>query len=240
MATTSKSASVRDLAKLSLMAYFPKQDKYRDWKQIEYFGNESGMGFGAALFINEPHNEAVLAFRGTDFDQRDIKDIMANLSIAFSAKPAQFQSAMDAYEKSVSRCELEFGEEKPHTLYLAGHSLGGALASLVSANNGFPPTVTFNSPGMKRTQTRGTNLFLRLKNWFDLSLINKDKMLHVRNTGDLVSLLTGDHIGTEEEVRTGSHWGSGPIVTRILEQHDIKIMFEGMEHIPWTMDELNW
>ncbi len=35
-------------------------------------------------------------------------------------------------------------------------------------------------------------------------------------------------------------WDSDSIVTRILEQHDIKLMFEGMEHIPWTMDELNW
>ncbi len=27
-------------------------------------------------------------------------------------------------------------------------------------------------------------------------------------------------------------WGSDSIVTRILEQHDIKLMFEGMEPIP--------
>ncbi len=27
-------------------------------------------------------------------------------------------------------------------------------------------------------------------------------------------------------------WGSGSFVTRIMEQHDIRIMFEGMEPIP--------
>ncbi len=241
MATTSKSASVRDLAKLSLMAYFPNQKKYEDWKQIEYFGNRSGMGFGAALFVNEPHHEAVLAFRGTDFDQKDLSDLLSNYFFSILMRPPQFEPAMNAYKQSISRCKLEFGEEKPHTLYLAGHSLGGALASLVSANSGGLPTVTFNSPGMKSTQTYNhfSPFWLTKKNEYDLLSVKKNKMLHVRNTGDLISLLTGDHIGTEKEVYT-DNWGNGSFVTRILEQHDIKLMFEGMEHIPWTMDELNW
>ncbi len=239
MATTSKSASVRDLAKLSLMAYFSGEKKYGDWEKIRIFGNESGMGFGGSLFINKPHNEAVLAFRGTDFDQKDLSDFLSNYFFSILMRPPQFQPAMDAYEKSIVFCEDEF-KGKPHTLYLAGHSLGGALASLVSANSGGLPTVTFNSPGMKSTQTYNRfTPWLTKKNEFNLLFVKKSKMLHVRNTGDLISLLTGDHIGTEKEVYT-DNWGNGSFVTRILEQHDIKLMFEGMEHIPWTMDELNW
>ncbi len=238
MATTSKSASVRDLAKLSSMAYFPNQKKYGDWEQIEYFGNRSGMGFGASLFINKFHNEAAFAIRGTDFDQGDTKDLIADLLIGLYIRPGQARDTAKYYKESVVLCKQEF-KNKNHTLYVTGHSLGGGLASLVSAKYGGLPTVTFNSPGMERTQTWTLSVQLTLKNKFDLSLVNKNKMLHVRATGDLISLLTGDHIGTEKEVYIDA-WGNGGFATRILEQHDIKLMFEGMEHIPWTMDELDW
>ncbi len=238
MATTSKSASVRDLAKLSLMAYFPNQKKYEDWEQIEYFGNRSGMGFGASLFVNEPHNEAAFAIRGTDFDQGDIKDLIADLLIGLYIRPGQTGDAVKHYEDSIALCNDRF-DDQPYTLYVTGHSLGGGLASLVSAKYGGLPTVTFNSPGMERTLTLASFALLTLKNKLDILSVKKNKMLHVRATGDLVSLLTGDHIGTEKEVYIDA-WGKGSFATRILEQHDIEIMFEGMKHIPWTMDELDW
>ncbi len=92
---------------------------------------------------------------------------------------------------------------------------------------------------MERTLTLASFVLLTLKNKLDLLSVKKHKMLHVRATGDLVSLLTGDHIGREENVYIDA-WGDGSFATRIMEQHDIRIMFEGMEHIPWTMDELNW
>ncbi|MCF6235296.1 MAG: DUF2974 domain-containing protein [Gammaproteobacteria bacterium] len=231
-------ASIRDLAKFSAMAYYSNQIRYGDWAKVDRSGDESGLGFSASLFLNVELNEAVLAFRGTDGNAGDKSDFLANAEIAIRRRPHQLLDAEKAYTKAL---DIAGRLQSPYTLYLTGHSLGGALASLLSADNGGLPTVTFNSPGMRNVFVSGKfySNILTLLNMYDLASVKKDKMLHIRSTGDVISRMTGSHIGKRTGVYV-DNWGKGTIASRIFEQHSIENMFNAMANIPWTLEDLGW
>ena len=233
-------ASIRDLAVISGMAYHPNETKFDDWIKIGWAGNPTGRGFHAVIFHKKQSKEFVLGIRGTDFDLNDKSDFVSDVQIAFSRSPGQLQEATAAYNLAKSLANKEVGRD--YTLYLTGHSLGGGLASLLSAKNGGLPTVTFNSPGMKNTYIGGWWIpVVSLWNAYNLSYVKKTRMLHIRATGDVVSKLTGPHIGTEEDVYV-QKWGNNRIfgASRHLEQHSISNMIEAMKKIHWTLEELHW
>lgn len=233
-----KMASVRDLAKLSALAYQPSILNYNDWNKIHTYGSYTGVGFSAGLYVNKKLNEAVFAIRGTDGNAKDMDDFLADLSFAFRRKPEQFHEASKAF--ILAKALTDVSLRRDHTLYLTGHSLGGALASLVSAENRGLPTVTFNSPGMKNTHLSG-KFYLHivyLWNKYDFKFIKKDKMLHVRTTGDIVSRATGPNMGSVKEVYVDK-WGTS-VGSRLVEQHSINNMFDSMSGIPWTLEQLGW
>ena len=233
-------ASIRDLAVISGMAYHPNETKFDDWIRIGWTGDTTGRGFYAVIFCKTQSKEVVLGIRGTDFDIGDKSDFVSDVQIAFSRSPGQLQPAELAYNLAKSLAKKEVGHS--YTLYLTGHSLGGGLASLLSAKKGGLPTVTFNSPGMKSTFIGGLWIpVVSLWNAYNLSYVKKTRMLHIRATGDVVSKLTGPHIGTEENVYVDK-WGNNKILgaSRHLEQHSIKNMIEAMKKIPWTLEDLGW
>lgn len=233
-------ASIRDLAILSAMAYNLNEARFADWVKIRNITDPSGKGFSAVIFVKVQSKEVVLAIRGTDFDLGDKSDFISDVQIALSISPGQLTKAEQSYELAKHLALERVGNK--YTLYLTGHSLGGGLASLLSAKKGGLPTVTFNSPGMKSTYIGGLWIpVVSLWNAYNLSYVKKSRMLHIRSSGDLVSRLTGPHIGTEEKVYV-QKWGDKKIlgVSRHLEQHSIKNMIEAMEKIPWTLEELGW
>jgi putative lipase involved disintegration of autophagic bodies len=124
-------------------------------------------------------------------------------------------------------------------LYLTGHSLGGGLASLLSAKKAGLPTVTFNAPGMQRSFI-GSHL-LDIIGRINLHYVDTSQMLHLRSTGDPVSSLTGKHMGKVEEVYVDA-WGDGDVLgsSRHLAQHSIQNMVDSLKSKPWFHKDLGF
>lgn len=230
-------ASVFDLANLSGMAYHFNKSSFNNWVRIRNFGVPSGKGFYAEIYANTSKKEAVLSIRGTDFDSGDKSDLLSDAQLATGNTPSQYKRAREAYELAKTEAQKAYGYN--HALYLTGHSLGGGLASLVSAYKGGLPTVTFNAPGMKRAYIGGH--FIKIIGHINFSYVNTSKMLHIRATGDVVSRGTGDHMGKVEDVYV-DNWGDGKIIgtSRHLAQHSIANMIESLRTKPWYHDDLKW
>ena len=91
-------------------------------------------GFQGAIY--ECGDEWIVAYRGTE----SWEDIKADLNIGVGNVPDQFVPAMELFEKAQQVKSLS-------KIIVTGHSLGGGLAQLVSANK-VALGVTFNAPGM--------------------------------------------------------------------------------------------
>jgi len=219
------------------MAYHSDQTQYNNWIKVSQSGNPSGDGFYSVIFRNKSTSEFVLGIRGTDGDSKDLSDFMSDAQLATGHTPSQLAATKQAYDKAKGLAgELAGGNYK---LYLTGHSLGGGLASLLSASKGGLPTVTFNAPGMMRSYVGG--YIIPLVGYYNLSYVKTNKMIHIRATGDVVSRATGPHIGKVKDVYVDK-WGDDKILgtSRHLAQHSIDNMFEAMASIPWTQDDLGW
>lgn len=93
----------------------------------------NGGGFAAGLYVADDARDKVLAFRGTN--PAEIDDLFNDAQISRGSVPNQTFPALRAAR------EAGLGAES----FVTGHSLGGALAILVSADTR-RPAVTFNAP----------------------------------------------------------------------------------------------
>lgn len=95
---------------------------------------EHSSGFQGAIY--ECGDTWIVAYRGTE----SWDDVKADLNIGVGNVPGQFVPAMQLFEKAQQIKNLS-------KIIVTGHSLGGGLAQLVSANK-VALGVTFNPPGM--------------------------------------------------------------------------------------------
>lgn len=179
-------ASVFELANLSAMAYDATKFTFTDWMRRDNFGSPSGNGFYAEMYINSKSKDVVMAIRGTDGGDKDWSDFYSDLQIGLGKTPAQLKYAVDAYNQFLLSAKQRLGDT--YNLYVTGHSLGGGLASLLSAKMAGLPTVTFNAPGMQRSYIGGH--LINIIGYMNLSYVDTAQMLHIRATGDPVSKAT--------------------------------------------------
>ncbi len=219
-------ATVYELAKLSAIAYRNDVKHFRTWSRITYRGNPSGKGFYSEIYKNPHKRQIAVCFRGTDGENQDWNDLIADVQIFMGKLPHQFDSAQQTFHDAQVIARREFGRR--HSIILSGHSLGGGLASLVSVKNGVLPTVTFNAPGMYRSYI--DSFWSATVGHINYRQLDTSKMIHIRATGDPISVGTGTHMGKVEKVYVDS-WGDRKVLgsSRHLAQHSIENMVESLQ-----------
>ncbi len=98
----------------------------------------SPTGFAAVTFKNQSTGEIVIAYRGTD-EFGDASNNFVQLALQNDV-PGQLIEAQAYFDKA----QQKYGV----TPVVVGHSLGGALAQLVSAFNATVSAFTYNAPGV--------------------------------------------------------------------------------------------
>ncbi len=103
-----------------------------NWQELTSF--TAGNGFQATVYKND--NEIAISYRGTD----SLMDfILSDIPMGTNILPIQFKEANEVYQ--------QIKQQYPNAnITLTGHSLGGSLAQLVSAENGCC-ACTFNAYG---------------------------------------------------------------------------------------------
>ncbi len=183
---------------------------------------EEGCGFFAARFYH-PDGLTVVAFRGSD----DFEDLKANVRIAANKPP---ERQLDA-----ARRFLASARQTAQRLIMVGHSLGGALAQVLSAADGFP-AVTFNAPGMREeAKTWLAMVGMRNPNWKELESL----VTNYRAQWDAISsFVTGEHVGrvvklkipfTPREFLGALPLGPMTLVRLARTAHDMKRMRQFLE-----------
>ena len=183
------------MAKFSELSYYSKEDNSPDveaikstlhsidekFSDVQGFSNKSSQG----IVINH-EDFIVAAFRGTD----EIADWLDNLNV--SSQPSAlgnihtgfYKALMDIWPqmKSCIRSFRRALDDHPgKSLWLTGHSLGGALATLaaatlIEADETFYGAYTFGSPRV------GDRVFAR-----NFNVEVKNKVFRFQNNNDLVS-----------------------------------------------------
>jgi hypothetical protein len=156
------------------------------------------VGFYAACY--ERGADTALVFRGTDdFWDRLVDDA----SIASGAMPPQAIAAL-AVVRSVG-----LGSNA----YLAGHSLGGALALITAAHAGLP-AVTFNAPGVMDSCVLSSFSSGGVSRFFETlgRCVNNPRVRNLRINGDPVSSLftTGLQAGGQGRTLGAAQCGLDP------------------------------
>ncbi len=132
-----------DLARISAHIYYsdpghPDAIKAKQGANFKRLADAAVMehhsGFQGAIY--ECGDEWIVAYRGTE----SWEDVKADINIGLGNVPDQFVPAMQLFEQAQQVKGLS-------KIIVTGHSLGGGLAQLVSANK-VALGVTFNPPGM--------------------------------------------------------------------------------------------
>ncbi|RRJ84508.1 hypothetical protein [Aestuariirhabdus litorea] len=213
---------ISDLMLLSVDVYNPKEVTDLSglapagWNFVESVGvNGSGRqydpesGFYAYAVTREGSNgaEVVIAFRGTDGLNGDFGADWA-LSLGSTYHP-QFEDALQ-FTLDVMQT---VGLDSEAQVYLAGHSLGGALAQISSSVFGLPG-YTFDAPGMLAL-SQNQDFQSSLEPWFtdntdrlgllsayNPQLNNPGDLVNISIVGSVVSSVSGEMIGSEYDLVT--------------------------------------
>lgn len=103
-----------------------------NWSKINTYCNNNG--FQATVY--QKGSDIVISYRGTDTPKDFIR---SDIPMLTNFRPEQYQNANKVYQ--------QIKQSYPnYNITVTGHSLGGSLAQLVSAENGCP-AVTFNAFG---------------------------------------------------------------------------------------------
>lgn len=155
-----------------------------------YTDPKTGMSYAV---YTSPKNKPVVAFRGTQAAEGDLRDIATDLDprgVGF----AQFQNNAE---------QLRQVSQKYPGAVVTGHSLGGALAQRYASNFGAGELVTFNSPGIDSGTAKQ---------------FQKGKVTHYVADGDLVSL--GGEKFVKGDVKIVSFKsGKTPIIGNTADKH---------------------
>lgn len=130
-----------DLKKLSIYVYDNKKNSLPSgWEKIYTQKNTQNGFYGEAYKKN---NEIVIVYRGTDTNKISLPDkqdfIIGDLPMWFGLNSGQYDDA----KKMFDTINKKYGSKR---IILTGHSLGGSLAQIVSADTG-RKAVTFNAFG---------------------------------------------------------------------------------------------
>ena len=130
-----------ELKKLSINVYQRGQEKIPDgWKKIHVEENKKTGFYGEVYKCGD---ELAVVYRGTDINKLNIPDakdvFVGDLPMGFGITSGQYADAKKLYDK----VQKSYGGKR---IILTGHSLGGSLAQLVSAESG-RKAVTFNAYG---------------------------------------------------------------------------------------------
>jgi len=109
------------------------------YKVVGALGNDS-TGFQGAIYQSESGGKYTVVYRGTNFT--DMKDLKADASIKLGGP--EFKNQLKDAERLTDHAVKTYGKEN---VSIAGHSLGGAIATVESARLGLSAEV-YNAPGM--------------------------------------------------------------------------------------------
>jgi len=146
-------------------------------------------GTQAAVLAND--DDCVLAFRGTT----DVTDWMTNLDVfktrgKFGEVHSGFQEAINLVWDDIEPVLAQYGDKN---LFITGHSLGGALATLALTELGYGDLYTFGSPRVGDEEF--SNIFNHLYDTYRF-VNNNDVVTRIPLAGY-------DHIGSLRHFTTG-------------------------------------
>lgn len=128
------------LQMFSLHAYSDSRNLPHGSKQIKPTEFNHHTGFMGKVYRAES-GELVIAFRGTELEDKKKRGLRNDINMACKILPAQLQNAFTMYKQ----VKQEYPNAK---ITLTGESLGGTLAALVAAETG-AKAVTFSAYGAK-------------------------------------------------------------------------------------------
>ncbi|MDM0090463.1 MULTISPECIES: XVIPCD domain-containing protein [unclassified Variovorax] len=136
------------------------QDSYKDRKlqargvtlgdvayQLLDHADNPSTGFQATAYWRIDTGEVIIAFRGTEFGREPVQDGLVDAGMALAGVNAQARDANAFTQKVLDRAKADAEKSnRPFTVTVTGHSLGGTLAQLEAHRFGLRGE-TFNAYG---------------------------------------------------------------------------------------------
>ncbi len=138
-------------------------------------GGFAAVAYGLDANDDGIYEQVVIAYRGSD---NPADWLGADSEIALGQIPTEQLSEAVAFYAAVN---ATYGTDNGNNLSITGHSLGGALAQLVSANFG-NYAVTFNAPGMANQKKTMDFLYSNVLNYVIMNDVVGTMGEHVGNT----------------------------------------------------------